>query len=221
MLVKWPSGCHDPDSCIRHGQCMYIKCIHEGNKILNNWDSPYIHLAVAQPGVGKSAWFKIHAMGRTIQYHIISTDDLIEKYAEASGKTYDEIFSEYIGVATNRFNGMLASYLNSGSNIIVDRTNLTRKSRMKILLGVPNNYIKSAIVFTCSKETQEKRLAGRPGKFIPKHVIDTMRASYEEPTHKEGFDHITFINTETATEHAFEGMNYFGWMGNDESSIHQ
>jgi hypothetical protein len=25
----WPSGCHDPESCARHGRCMYLKCRYE------------------------------------------------------------------------------------------------------------------------------------------------------------------------------------------------
>lgn len=24
--LKWPNGCHDPDSCSRHKRCMYVQC---------------------------------------------------------------------------------------------------------------------------------------------------------------------------------------------------
>ena len=27
---RWPLGCRDPDSCSRHGRCMYIGCDHTG-----------------------------------------------------------------------------------------------------------------------------------------------------------------------------------------------
>jgi hypothetical protein len=27
----WPSGCHDPDSCVRHLACMYVQCARHGN----------------------------------------------------------------------------------------------------------------------------------------------------------------------------------------------
>lgn len=30
----WPNGCHDPDSCIRHGECMYFGCEHKGSVLV-------------------------------------------------------------------------------------------------------------------------------------------------------------------------------------------
>lgn len=29
----WPRDCKDPESCARHGCCMYLNCVHDGRKI--------------------------------------------------------------------------------------------------------------------------------------------------------------------------------------------
>lgn len=31
--LKWPVGCHSPNSCQRHGQCMYVQCRHQGKDV--------------------------------------------------------------------------------------------------------------------------------------------------------------------------------------------
>ena len=157
---------------------------------------PFIHLLVGLPAVGKSTWLNLHVGRRTIPYNIVSTDSLIEDYALRVGKNYDEVFKEYIETATNIYNSMLTAYLSGGANIIVDRTNLTRGSRSKILKMVPPGYKKTAIVFNCSWKNQEERLAQRKGKHIPDNVIKSMWRNYEDPTLSEGFDDITHIDTD-------------------------
>lgn len=39
-LYAWPVGCHDPNSCHRNKQCMYIKCRHEGTDIASLHSRP-------------------------------------------------------------------------------------------------------------------------------------------------------------------------------------
>jgi hypothetical protein len=31
--VKWPAGCHSPNSCDRNSRCMYVGCKHDGSDI--------------------------------------------------------------------------------------------------------------------------------------------------------------------------------------------
>lgn len=33
IAAIWPNGCRDAASCLRHGQCMYAKCRHEGKSV--------------------------------------------------------------------------------------------------------------------------------------------------------------------------------------------
>ena len=165
---------------------------------------PFIHILCGLPGVGKSTWVNLHVPKRTIQYNIVSTDSLIEDYANRVGKNYDEVFKDYIDSATSLYNSMLTAYLSGGANIIVDRTNLTRASRAKILNKVPAGYKKTAIVFTCSLKNQEQRLASRKGKSIPDFVIKNMRRTYDDPTLSEGFDDITYIDTDRTIRELME-----------------
>jgi hypothetical protein len=30
----WPLGCHDPSSCARHKDCMYIQCKRQGDEFV-------------------------------------------------------------------------------------------------------------------------------------------------------------------------------------------
>jgi tRNA uridine 5-carbamoylmethylation protein Kti12 len=157
---------------------------------------PYIQILVGMPGVGKSTWINVNVNNRTVYHKVLSTDDLIENHAQRLGTTYDAIFNDYIAIATKEYEARLKSYLNSGSNIVIDRTNLTRSSRYKILRQVPSFYIKNAVVFTCDKETRINRINSRKGKFIPEHILERMEASYEVPILSEGFDDIVFIDTD-------------------------
>lgn len=157
---------------------------------------PFCHVLVGLPGSGKSTWCNIHVAGRTIPYNTVSTDNIIEAHAARQGKTYSEVFKDYIKLAQMEYDAQLAQYLAAGSNILVDRTNMTKTSRAKILRLVPDHYIKNAIVFTCKDDTLEKRLASRPGKIIPDFVIKSMRSTYQDPTLSEGFDDIIYVDTD-------------------------
>lgn len=35
-MSNWPAGCHSPNSCARHRQCMYIRCWHENDANLKS-----------------------------------------------------------------------------------------------------------------------------------------------------------------------------------------
>jgi gluconate kinase len=53
------------------------------------------------------------------------------------------------------------------------------------------DYEHIAVVFrTPSRDELDVRLSGRPGKHIPKTVIDSMIAGWEEPELEEGFEEI-------------------------------
>ncbi len=87
-----------------------------------------------------------------------------------------------------------------GRNFIIDRTNLTVKSRAKFIQKLKlHNYEIEAVVFpevgseALSKEEWKRRLDSRPGKTIPQEVLDQMVDSYEIPLMSEGFSKITVL----------------------------
>jgi predicted kinase len=121
---------------------------------------------------------------------VISSDDYIEAQAKMEGKTYNDIFSSTIRQADAAFWKSLDCAIAVGKTILIDRTNLTPKSRKKlldILLG--SGYTAHAVWFeTPEQEEWERRLNSREGKTIPSHILDQMKSSFVVPTQTEGFN---------------------------------
>ena len=154
----------------------------------------YFYMMVGIPGCGKSTWVKENIHSKKIKIH--STDAIIEEIAAKSGLTYNEAFEDNIGEATKIFFNNIKTSVDNQEDFVVDRTNLTVKSRKRILDMVAFNYIKVAVVVTCSDPIiHSYRLQNRPEKNIPAHIIENMKNTYQEPTTAEGFNSITFVET--------------------------
>lgn len=149
---------------------------------------PKLYMLIGVPGSGKSTWIKdqIWALG----LNIISTDVWIDDYAKRMGKTYSEVFEEYIPTATKFMEDQVVFCREHNLDVIWDQTNMSAKSRAKKLAKLPG-YEKIAVVFrTPEKAELDRRLASRPGKFISESIINSMIKSYDEPTEDEGFKEI-------------------------------
>jgi len=147
---------------------------------------------VGIPGAGKSTWIKdqIWALGLTV----VSTDAFVEDYARAQGKTYSEVFTDYMPTAVNLMAEQVVRARELGHTIIWDQTSTTVASRAKKFRMLPD-YEHIAVVFRTPEHKElMRRLESRwdDGKIIPEHVIASMIASWEEPTLEEGFKEIWF-----------------------------
>jgi predicted kinase len=143
---------------------------------------------VGVPGSGKSTWIKdqIWALGLTV----VSTDALVEDYAKAQGKTYNEVFKDYMPEAVKLMAEQVAFARNHEHTIIWDQTSTTVASRKKKFRMLPD-YEHIAVVFmTPERDELDVRLSGRPGKHIPKAVVDSMINGFEMPSEEEGFTEI-------------------------------
>lgn len=146
---------------------------------------------IGVPGAGKSTWIRNQdwALGLTV----VSTDTFVEDCARVQGKTYSEVFDEYMPTAIDLMIEQVAFAREHGHTIIWDQTSTTVKSRKKKFRMLPD-YEHIAVVFrTPDRDELDVRLAGRPGKHIPKNVINSMIAGWEEPTAEEGFVEIWYI----------------------------
>jgi tRNA uridine 5-carbamoylmethylation protein Kti12 len=158
--------------------------------------NPYLWIGVGYPGVGKSVWIKKNCEIRsTQQIVVLGTDYLIDAHALRIGKTYNQVFKDYIDEATSLFFAQVQTAFAANWNVFIDRTNLTVKGRHKLLSLAPKHYKKLAIVFTCDKEVHDVRLQMRPGKTIPRGVLKSMEESFVYPTVEEGFDAVQEIVT--------------------------
>lgn len=125
---------------------------------------------------------------------VLSTDNYIQRVAEEQNKTYNDVFQDTIPEATENLWKQMKEALDDGRDVILDQTNLTRKSRKNKISRVPNNYRKSAIYFEISLEKALERNKHREGKFIPESILKRMYHSFEIPNYTENFDFIERCN---------------------------
>lgn len=159
-----------------------------------------LEVLVGLPGSGKSTRLKFvddPEFGDTV--FVYSTDAYIEREARAVGKTYNEMFRDLIDPATKRQNELLDHALNIGVDVYWDQTNMSSKKRKGILSKFPKSYRKECWCIAPPRTADEwaeldRRLASRPGKTIPHHIIEAMADSYVEPELDEGFDYILVVD---------------------------
>jgi predicted kinase len=149
---------------------------------------PKVYVLVGVPGSGKSTWIKSQdwALGLTV----VSTDNFVEAYAKEQGKTYSEVFVDYMPTAVDLMVKAVVHAREHGHDIIWDQTSTTVKSRKKKFNMLPD-YEHIAVVFKTPEHTElMRRLMSRPGKDIPDDVVASMIASWEDPTEEEGFKEV-------------------------------
>ena len=153
---------------------------------------PKYTMLIGVPASGKSTWRENYA-GSAV---VISTDDIIEQTAVASGRTYNEVFKENIKLAQQIAEQRMKEAFNATLDVVHDQTNLTAKSRKSKLAMVPEHYEKIAVVFLTPDEAEWQRRLDRPGKSIPQNILMGMRDSMQFPDPEEGFDKIQVVGGE-------------------------
>jgi len=165
---------------------------------------PEYIMLMGLPGSGKSTWIKAQkAKYPEKDYHVVSSDDIIEEWGmeddacndENGNYNYGLAFEKYAKQAMKEMNRRFAEFVKNGFNIIHDQTNMNVNSR-KGKLAQAKGYDKKAVTFTLSDKEWERRFNKRKdetGKNIPSHVIKNMAASYQAPSKAEGFSDITIV----------------------------
>ena len=164
------------------------------SKILEDIDkNKKITFLIGPPASGKSTWVSKYGRNSVI----ISRDDIVDKLRVRYGWSYAETFKHHqFQKNVNQFlKKRISLALNSGRDIVVDMTNMSKKSRAGILNKVPLDYEKHAVVFNVSRDELIRRLKKRKeetGKEVPVDVVDMMIRRFEPPTRQE-FDKIEEI----------------------------
>ena len=148
---------------------------------------------IGVPGSGKSTWIKnqIWALGMPV----VSTDMHVEIEAHRQGKTYTEVFEEYMPIAVRLMVNHALTCQANNLDFIWDQTSTTVKTRAKKFNTLlPSQYEHIAVVFkTPEPDELARRLASRPGKVIPAEVMENMISNFEYPSLDEGFKEIWVV----------------------------
>ena len=152
---------------------------------------PKCYQLIGVPGSGKSTW--VSNQDWMLGLTVVSTDPFVEDYARLQGKTYSEVFKDYMPTAVDLMAKQVVFAREHGHTIIWDQTSTTVASRARKFNMLPD-YEHIAVVFrTPNREELDRRLASRPGKVIPQSVVDQMIDGWEEPTEDEGFTEIWYV----------------------------
>jgi len=152
---------------------------------------PKCYQLVGVPCSGKSTWIANQEWATAC--NIISTDYWVELEAKRQGKTYSEVFTDYMPKAVDLMAANVVSAREMGNDIIWDQTSTTVKSRTRKFNMLPDYYHIAVVFRTPEHKELVRRLFSRPGKEIPEHVIASMIAGWEEPTEDEGFKEIWYV----------------------------
>lgn len=165
-----------------------IKNLIDNFDCSKNIKDNYIDLLIGIPYSGKSFFLENYVNNSDIV--IISRDNLImKKYPELS---YNEAWKLVDQNAINlELDSLFRSAVKDNKNIIVDMTNLSRKSRNSKLSQVSKNYNKKASVFYTGMGKIKERIKKRKDKNIDQLVLNRMMNSFQLPTYSE-FDEIYF-----------------------------
>lgn len=148
---------------------------------------PTLYVLVGLPASGKSTWAGMQKFDNTV---IVNTDKHVQAYADSVGKTYSEVFNEYMPQAIGLMMEEVREAVRNKQSIIWDQTSTTVASRKRKFYYTAD-YKKVAVIFKIrDPEDHKRRLASRPGKEIPIDVIAQMSEQWEEPTVEEGFNEI-------------------------------
>lgn len=152
---------------------------------------PKCYQLIGVPGAGKSTW--VSNQDWMLGLTIVSTDMWVDIESKRLGKTYSEIFTDYMPTAVNLMAEQVVFARDHEHTIIWDQTSTTVKSRERKFRMLPE-YDHIAVVFrTPELDVLKERLANRPGKEIPWEVVQGMIDNWDEPYEEEGFKEIWYV----------------------------
>ena len=155
---------------------------------------PKCYQLIGVPASGKTTWYRDQDwLGRDKKDHkYVSTDQHVEGHARGQGKTYSEVFAEYMPTAVEQMCADVKFAAALGMDVVWDQTSTTVASRRKKFHMLPD-YEHLAVVFRTPDALEHaRRLNSRPGKTIPDEIVQDMIDRFELPTEKEGFQEIWY-----------------------------
>jgi predicted kinase len=148
-------------------------------------------LLVGPPLSGKDTYLRSKDFSNFV---IISRDDILMSLHNTND--YSDAFNQVDQKLVDKLlNQKIQDCIDNKKNVIINMTNLSKKSRNKHLCKFPNSdYEKIAIVFPklnlCDYINRNDNRKKEENKFIPVGVIQSMIENWQEVTEDEGFNTI-------------------------------
>jgi len=154
-----------------------------GNGKMIDGSRPSLILLVGPPGCGKTTYIK--TMDEAKESFVVSRDEIVMELG--GSKSYLENWRNVDQKEVDRkLNDRFQKFLNSDKHILIDMTNMSKKSRRKwINPARRKGFNIIAIVFHTSHNDILKRNGERPGKVISLEVIHKMECAFWYPTLEE------------------------------------
>jgi len=151
-------------------------------------------LMIGIPGVGKSTWINKNFNNQII----ISRDNILIDYGinKFGFLNYNQIWKLLSEEDQKEIDLLLEksfeNALKEKKNIIIDMTNISKKTQRKWINKTNNKYTCEAIIIKTSFKEVKERINKRKGKQISEIVLIEMMKRFSVPTY-ENFDIIEFI----------------------------
>jgi predicted kinase len=163
-----------------------------------NPEAPTLYVLSGLPGTGKTTWrehkaAELRAAGRTVT--VCSPDDLVTDAATALGVTYAEAIRIFeLRRLFNAVTQQAARALKSSGDVIVDRLNLTPKTR-SIVMRYAGMHRRVAVAFEAPRTVIVARNKAREldGRAVPLSILEGMIPAYVRPEPSEGFDEVEVL----------------------------
>lgn len=176
--------------------------LHQSTTQECDWfDKPHAIILVGLPGSGKTTF----ATNNYKDYTLISRDTCLMELS--NGRCYDDAW-KYVDHAEvdKNFEKVFNDTLNRKEDLVIDRTNLTYKSRKKFITRLEKaGYDITIQVALADTVTILNRNHNRIGKHIDPEVIFRMMMSFEMPFVSEG-EILYYIN---GNSYEFGSRRYF------------
>jgi len=168
---------------------------NEKPEITKGTSCPFLHVLVGLPASGKSTFIKETFEDNVV---VISKDNEIMKMGKELGiedytDVYKALTKEQHDEAYKRTMANFTQAVKDGVPIVIDMTNMSKKSRNKWLSPVGKKYKTKAWVFVAgaSMLTSRNLMRSIQGKHIPDFVYENMMKTFLVPTLNE-FDFIEY-----------------------------
>jgi predicted kinase len=156
-------------------------------------DAPVAWMLIGHQYSGKSTWIKnviatdYSNNAKKFLPKIYNLDEYVKIVCDARGTNYNDSWDRNVNEANKLLKGDYTKWINEKCDLIIDRTNITKKTRMKFLKRLKQaGYEINAVIFpVLSDEEIKKRMDVRVDQKVPFDIVIGFRDRLEGIDYEE------------------------------------